>query len=164
MKFNSLEKSIKEDKRFFTNKDKASLNNVLYRLWQGGEKNSLIGNLFGELVERKVKDETNIGDLINNYKLFSTYEKLKEDIQHIIDNIDEKDLYNFFFVCNVYDFILGNKNVVKMTPHKFKKFFIEHSEDLLKKLYKKGVKFIGDYLKVVSKFDNNHISKHIYVK
>lgn len=162
-KMNSLKKSIDEDERFFSDNDKKCLNNILYRLWQEGEKNSLIGNLFGELVGRKVKDETDVGDLKSKYKIFSKYEELKNDLQYIENNIKSEDLYNFFFVCNIYDFILGGKKVI-MTPNKFKKYFIQHSEDLLKKMYKKGIKFIGDYLKIVGNFEDKHITKHIYVK
>lgn len=160
-KINSVKKSIQEDKAFFTEKDKDCLNDILYRLWQGGEKNSLIGNLFGELLARNVKDETELGNLSKEYKLFYKYEELKNKLQHIESNIDAVDLYDFFFVANVYDFILGKKSTL-MTPNKFKKYFIDHSKDLLKKMYKKGIKFIGDYLKVVSNFENKHITKYTY--
>lgn len=162
-KMELLRKSIEEDDRFFTQEDKFCLDEILYRLWSGGEKNSLIGDLFGELVARKVKDETELGEIRKNYKLFFKYEELKDNLNHIEKNIKAEDLYNFFFIANVYDFILGNKNML-MTPNKFKKFFISHSEDLLKKMYKKGIKFIGDYLKVVEKFEDKHITKHISIE
>lgn len=159
----SVRSDIKYGKNIFSTEERKMLDEVIYILWSNGEQESLIGDLFGELLGRKVKHITDIGDMYNNYRIFNKYEEIKEFIEEL-KNIDANILYDFFFVKNAYEFILGGKSIKNMTPNRFKNYFIKHSEDRLNKLYKKGTKFIGDYLRVIKDFEENHIEKFVSIK
>lgn len=159
----STDSIIKSESNVLTNEELYNLKEVIYRLWSDGEQESLIGDLFGELLGRNVRKMTEVGDLYSNYRLFYKYEQLK-DIINEFKALDANILYDFFFVKNAYEFILGGKSIKNMTPNRFKNYFIKHSEDRLNKLYKKGTKFIGDYLRVIKDFEDEHIEKIVAIK
>lgn len=140
-----------------------ALNNIFYLLFNS-EYNAKIGNLFGELISYNISTLSEFRYNKNNLIFFKEYEQIKNDI-NLISDIDENILYKllydgeFFNVFNKSKYVIND--ITFKDPNIIKRRFIKIISNNAKKLYARGMKFVGRYLYMLNN-NKNKIIKQIY--
>lgn len=147
-----VNKSIKDiNNYYFTEEEREALKNLLYYLFAGNEINALIGNLFSDLIMLNISDLYEFYQNKNKLYSFEIYNKLKNDI-NVIRNTNNKEFYNF--IVNNYKLISKSDDTIDDTFLSSKRKFISICERQLNKFYKKQMKFVGNYIAMITRCDN----------